>query len=148
MIGKLKNWPGWPGVAIGLVIALGFAVLWASGEYRRGHAESKAEERTRLCAELMEENIALRTILTDRAAFEEREDYVIDVVRSILGAFFKVKPRMPEGVPKDPEVRKKAWDYWVKHREPWPGPVGESLNEDDEIPAGEAVPAGAGNDGG
>ncbi len=143
---KFKDWRGWPGVALGLAIALFFAALWGGGEYRRGRAESKAEERTRLCAELIEENKALRAVLTDRAAFEEREDYVIGVVQSILGAFFKVKPRMPEGVPKDPKVRKKAWDYWVKHGKPWPGPVGESLDDAGEVPAEGNAPAETGND--
>ncbi|HUU57112.1 MAG TPA: hypothetical protein VMW93_07210 [bacterium] len=143
---KFKDWRGWPGVAVGLALALLFAALWGGGEYRRGRAESKVEERTRLCADLMEENKALRTILTDRAASEEREDYVIGVVQAILGAFFKVKPRMPEGVPKDPEVRKKAWDYWVKHGKPWPGPGGESLDNPDEVPSEEAVPARGGSD--
>lgn len=143
---KIKNWRGWSGVAAGLAVALAFSVLWARGEYRRGRAESKVEERTRLCAELSEENKALRTVLTDRAAFEEREDYVIKTVRSILEAFFKVKPRMPEGVPKDAATRKKAWEYWVKHRKPWPGPVSESLDDKDEAPEEEGAPAGTGGE--
>lgn len=96
-----------------------------------------ALERLYQIYELKDANDGLLRVLNDREAMESFMLQQTEAYHAVLDTFYKVRPPMPLGnVPKDPELRRRALEYYRTHGEPWSGDPDELLTDETEAAAG------------
>lgn len=83
---------GW-GFAVGLVVALVFAILWGRSELKTGRAEVERDTALTTVAYVSAVNADLRTVLTDRQAVEEFMNFQRDAYISLVDRLVKINPR-------------------------------------------------------
>ena len=80
---------------------------------------------------LEETNRGLLLVLNDRETMEVFMLQQTEAYYAVLDAFYKIKPPMPQGnIPKDPEMQRRAIEYYRMHGEPWSGKPDELLTDE------------------
>ena len=80
---------------------------------------------------LEETNRGLLLVLNDRETMEVFMLQQTEAYYAVLDAFYKIKPPMPQGnIPKDPEMQRRAIEYYRMHGEPWSGKPDELLADE------------------
>jgi len=117
-------------IAFNLMLYISVALNVIQGREIRA-LQFVALERLYQVYELKDTNDDLLEILNDRETMEAFMLQQTEAYYAVLDAFYKIRPPMPQGnIPKDPELQRRAIEYYRTHGEPWSGKPEELLADE------------------